>query len=201
MKSANVRVESSTDYLNERSMIRPSLLSFVCFLFLMHNGPADAQDRARIVLTKGWHVRQLETDDPDIAALTREAARPDDAWMAAEMPAQVHDILLAHGRIPDPRIGRNAAECAWVGEEDWAYACTFTSPPNKSAPAFLHFDGLDTLAKAYLNGKLIGRFDNMYRQYAVDVRSRLSPSDEDNASADRGTLFTSAASEAEGEAH
>ena len=141
---------------------------------------ALAGERAVTVLAEKWFVKQLDADRPDVAALTREAAAPDAAWLPARMPAQVHDVLLAHGKIPDPRVGKNAAESAWVGEKDWAYACVFKSPEKQDGPAFLRFGGLDTLAEAYLNGTSIGRFDNMYREYAVDVRERLAPPGQDN---------------------
>lgn len=130
--------------------------------------------RSARALRKGWHVKQLDTDRPDIAALTRAAASPDEAWLTATMPAQVHDILLAHGRIGDPRVSKNAAKSAWVGQKDWAYACTFASPGGDGA-VFLRFGGLDTIAAAYLNGKPIGRFANMYRRYSVRVREFLRP--------------------------
>ena len=157
-----------------------ALLAITLLLLLVPANHARGGERVTLNLTDGWHIRQLNSADPDIAALTQEAARPGQDWLAAKMPAQVHDILLAHDKISDPRIGRNAAKCAWVGEKDWVYACTFKSPTDMGGPVFLHFDGLDTLAKAYINGKLIGQFDNMYRQYAVDVRSHLSPEGRDN---------------------
>ena len=137
---------------------------------------AQARGATRAVqpLREGWHVRQVETARPAVAALTTEAAEPNAAWLAATMPAQVHDVLLAHGKVPDPRIGRNAAESAWVGEKDWAYATTFASPPG-DGPVFLRFGGLDTIAAAYVNGKKAGEFENMYRRYAVEVRGHLRP--------------------------
>ena len=160
--------------------------------------------RTRQVLSDGWHVREVQAEGLDIAALTREAAglapgaaglvpgaaglardgaappKPGDGWMPARMPAQVHDILLAHGRIPDPHVGKNAAASAWVGEKDWAYACRFESPPAGGGPVWLRFEGLDTLAAAHLNGRPIGRFDNMFREYAVDVRDALAPAGQPN---------------------
>ena len=142
---------------------------------------ADAQTaRTRQVLAEGWVVKQLDAEKPDIARLTREAAAPDDTWLRARMPAQVHDILLENRKIPDPHIGRNAAASAWVGEKDWVYACKFKSPARKDGPVFLRFGGLDTLAAAYLNGAAIGSFDNMYREYAVDVRKQLAADGQDN---------------------
>ncbi|MBA2362418.1 MAG: hypothetical protein H0V86_02680 [Chloroflexia bacterium] len=131
-------------------------------------------------LTDGWLIRQLDGDDPDVAALMRAVASPDGTWLPARMPAQVHDVLLEHDLIPDPHIGRNAAECAWVGERAWAYARTFASPEGDSGPVWLRFGGLDTLASAHLNGSHVGSFENMFREYRVDVREYLSPPGEEN---------------------
>ncbi|NGX55340.1 MAG: hypothetical protein KR126chlam2_00973, partial [Chlamydiae bacterium] len=139
-----------------------------------------AGERTVVVLTDNWHIKQLDSDKPDIAALTRQAASLDRTWLSARMPAQVHDILLEHGKISDPHIGKNAAESAWVGQKDWAYLCSFPSPPKSDGPVFLRFGGLDTLATAYLNGTKIGDFNNMYREYAVDVREHLAPKGDDN---------------------
>ena len=137
-------------------------------------------ERTQIPLADSWHIRQLADDEPNVAVLTREAAEADDGWLATAIPAQVHDILLEYGKISDPRIGKNAAECAWVGEHDWVYACTFPSPERNGGPVFLCFDGLDTLAEAYLNGQHIGSFDNMYRRYRVDVANHLAGKDRSN---------------------
>ena len=120
--------------------------------------------RTQLALSEGWYVRELEARPPDIAGLTTQGESPDESWLSATMPAQVHEILLACGRIPDPHVGTSAAESAWVGEKDWAYACRFTTPESIDAPVLLRFGGLDTLASAYLNSKPIGRFENMFRQ-------------------------------------
>jgi len=162
-----------------QSFMRRTCLSAVMLTTLLTVALAAAE-RTRIVLTDNWHIKQLDTDKPDIEALMRQAASPDKTWLPARMPAQVHDILLEHGKIPDPHIGKNAAESAWVGQKDWAYLCSFPSPPKTDGPAFLRFGGLDTLATVYLNGTKIGDFNNMYREYAVDVRERLAPKGADN---------------------
>src|SRR5262249_54785718 len=93
---------------------------------------------------------------------------------------QVHDILLAHGRIADPHVGRNAAACAWVGDKDWVYVCRFPTPERTGKTALLRFEGLDTLADAYLNGHHLGHFENMFRAYVVDVADRLAPAGREN---------------------
>jgi hypothetical protein len=140
----------------------------------------SSAERSRILVREGWFVKQLDSDTPDVSALALELESPGSEWLAAPMPAQVHDVLLAHGRISDPRIGRNASASAWVGEKDWAYGCRFSSPATNEAPVWLRFAGLDTLATAHLNGKSIGQFNNMYREYAVDVREHLVPAGKTN---------------------
>ncbi len=138
-------------------------------------------ERSRVLLSENWWIRQLNDTRPDIRELTREIAAATNDWLAVrQMPAQVHDILLDHGMISDPRIGKNAADCTWVSEKDWAYACRFPSPHHHDGPLFLCFDGLDTLATAYLNGQPVGTFDNMYRRYSVDIRDKLSRTDDSN---------------------
>jgi hypothetical protein len=140
----------------------------------------EGAERSQKVLSQGWFLREVEAADLARVALAEGLGKLDSDWLTVAMPAQVHDVLLAHGKIPDPRIGRNAAQSAWVAERNWAYACRFKSPESPTGPVFLCFEGLDTLATAYLNGADIGRFDNMHRQYAVDVRGRLKPPGEEN---------------------
>ena len=136
--------------------------------------------RTRQPLTEGWFIKQLPETTADVVDLSRAAATPDDTWLTARMPAQVHDVLLAHGLITDPHVGRNAAAAAWVGEHNWAYTCTFATPTTAQGPILLHFEGLDTLATAYLNGTPIGSFDDMFRTYVLDVRPCLNPAGQSN---------------------
>ena len=154
--------------------------AFALGLVLLAPAGVGAAERTRILLREGWFIKQLDSDQPDITTLAGQWESADGTWLAARMPAQVHDVLLAHGKITDPRIGRNAAESAWVGGKDWAYGCRFSSPEIGDGPVFLRFGGLDTLATAYLNGQPIGQFNNMYREYAVDVRAQLAAAGRQN---------------------
>jgi len=68
-----------------------------------------AQQRATTVLSDNWHIKQLDNDKPDIAALTRQAVSPDKTWLPAKMPAQVHDVMLVLRsiRVENPQpLGR-----------------------------------------------------------------------------------------------
>jgi len=97
---------------------------------------ALAATRTRLDLSDNWHIKQLENACPDIDTLGLQALKPDSSWLKARMPAQIHDILLSHGIIADPRIGKNASKCTWVGKKDWVYSHVFLSPKVMEAPYY-----------------------------------------------------------------
>lgn len=57
----------------------------------------------------------------------------------------------------------------WVGETDWIYRCTFDCKLHDGETRELHFDGLDTFATVYLNGRKVLTSDNMFLPSVVDV--------------------------------
>lgn len=80
----------------------------------------------------------------------------------------MHTDLLAAGAIPDPFLGRNETDLAWVGRRDWTYE-TELPPVDGHEQTDLVFDGLDTVAEILLDGQLLGRTGNMHRSYRFDV--------------------------------
>ncbi|MGP2438363.1 glycoside hydrolase family 2 protein [Streptomyces sp. JW3] len=101
-------------------------------------------------LTEGWTLRH--PDGP----------------LPAAVPGCVHTDLLAAGLLPDPFLGRNETEVAWVGRREWTYerALDAGSGPEQTD---LVFDGLDTAAEILLDGRPLGRTRNMHRSHRFDV--------------------------------
>ena len=102
-----------------------------------------------------------------------------DTWLTATVPGCVHTDLLAAGKIPDPFYRDNENAVQWVGKTNWIYRRTFSVPGEvlKNDRVLLRCDGLDTLATITINGKQIGKTDNMFRLWEFDVKPVLRVGD------------------------
>ncbi len=89
--------------------------------------------------------------------------------LPASVPGCVHTDLMAAGVIPDPFLGRNETDVAWVGRRDWTYERELPAPALAQEQTDLVFDGLDTVAEVSLDGRLLGTVRNMHRSYRFDV--------------------------------
>jgi beta-mannosidase len=98
-----------------------------------------------------------------------------DSWFPAKVPGNVHMDLLQNKQIPDPFFGDNEKKVQWVENEDWEYNTTFYCDTKTILKhnIELKFEGLDTYAKVFLNGKLILESDNMFRSWTVNVKKLI----------------------------
>ena len=91
----------------------------------------------------------------------RRADGPEE-WLPACVPGVVQGDLMAAGRLEDPFVGTNEDKAQWVGAAPWTYRRRFDAPAlAEGVRAFLVFEGLDTFATVFLNGRPVGTADNM----------------------------------------
>ncbi|MFF8673016.1 glycoside hydrolase family 2 protein [Streptomyces sp. NPDC015242] len=88
--------------------------------------------------------------------------------LPATVPGCVHTDLMAAGVIPDPFLGHNETEVAWVGRRDWTYE-RLLGDSSAQEQTDLVFDGLDTVAEVSLDGRPLGTVRNMHRSHRFDV--------------------------------
>jgi beta-mannosidase len=126
-------------------------------------GLAPAPNRSRLNLNGAWKV-------------AREGEK---SWLSATVPGCIHTDLLNADRIPDPFFRDNEDKLQWIGESNWTYRRTFSVPREilQRDQVLLHCDGLDTLAVIKINGREIGRADNMFRIWEFDAKSFLQAGD------------------------
>jgi beta-mannosidase len=93
----------------------------------------------------------------------------------ATVPGCVHTDLLEGGKIEDPFYRDNEQKLMWIGESDWIYTREFEVDDYtlSSKCTILSFEGLDTLADIYINGKKVASTDNMFRTWEFEVGQYL----------------------------
>jgi beta-mannosidase len=133
----------------------------VPFLILTAAGVAHAAARSSVTLHEGWTFRQAG----------RQESYP------AQVPGVVHLDLFRSGLVGDPFLRDNEKALQWIGKTDWEYRTAFAVDAATLARrnVDLVFEGLDTYAKVFLNGREILSADNMYRRWRVPVAGKLKP--------------------------
>jgi len=100
----------------------------------------------------------------------------DRGWISAPVPGDIYTAMRARGVTYGQFIGRNQREDpTWIEKYEWWYRRSFYIPEELSKDVLcrLTFDGLDTLATVYLNGRKLLRHENMHTPASVDVSDRL----------------------------
>lgn len=84
----------------------------------------------------------------------------------------------------------NELAVRWVADKSWTYKTTFPTPTSVAdgARTDLVFKGLDTFAKATLNGSKILEADNMFLEYRIDITNNLQRPSTTDAAADQNVL-------------
>ncbi|HUL78209.1 MAG TPA: glycoside hydrolase family 2 protein, partial [Vicinamibacteria bacterium] len=117
----------------------PGTAFFVYLLAMAAAGDALAAARSRVTLHEGWTFRQVG----------RAESYP------AKVPGVVHLDLFQNGLIGDPFYRDYEKGLQWIGKTDWEYRTEFGVAPATLGRrnVDLVFDGLDTYATVFLNGK------------------------------------------------
>jgi len=93
----------------------------------------------------------------------------------ATIPGTVHTDLYENQLIPDPFYGTNERKLQWIENENWEYESTFSLSEKEisNENIELEFDGLDTYATVYINGKLVLEANNMFRKWTISAKNHL----------------------------
>lgn len=92
-----------------------------------------------------------------------------------QMPGDVHSALLAAGIIDEPYYRDNEYAVDWVNKVAWTLEREFQiSSAANSQHLSLLLEGIDCLARVFINDQEVGSTDNQFVRYAMDVSSSVS---------------------------
>jgi len=128
-----------------------------------------------LLIHDNWKIRWFDEGEvPDLAVADPDYT--DHFWLPAKVPGDVHSTLLENGLIDHPYFGHNDQKCRWVERKVWWYRTEFAfdgKEPAKDERLELIFEGLDTFATVYLNGKELGTAENMFIPHIFDVTREI----------------------------
>ena len=129
------------------------LLSFLCCGFI------SAQNSYRNLCSENWTFNKQNEPKKN----------------KAKVPGTIHTDLFENQLIPNPFVGTNEKELQWIENENWEYETKFNLSKTelKNQNIDIIFEGLDTYATIYLNGKLLLETDNMFRTWHTSVKDKL----------------------------
>ena len=98
-----------------------------------------------------------------------------DKTIAAAVPGDITLDIYNAGLIENPYFGINHRGQRWITESDFVYENIFDVSADilGSDEVLLEFDGIDTFADIYLNGKHLGYTDNMFYKFTYSVKDIL----------------------------
>ena len=115
----------------------------------------------KMVLDKNWKMQIIGENVYGIS----------EDWIEAQVPGSVYGNLLKQGLMPDPFYRINELDALRLMDNDFRFQTTFQVSQQQLDDDFLllRFDGIDTLAKVYLNGRLLAKVDNMHRIWEFNI--------------------------------
>lgn len=95
--------------------------------------------------------------------------------LPAKVPGSVYQALLDNGKMEDPYYRDNELKALALMDRDYTYVTEFQVSEKMRGleQVLLRFEGIDTVADIFLNGRLIDSVCNMHRTFEYPVKELL----------------------------
>lgn len=110
-------------------------------------------------LNENWKLRERNAED----------------YLETKVPSSVCQTYLEHGLMKDPYYRAQENDALKMMEQDYEFSTVFSPDEELFRYPYISivFEGLDTLADIWLNGKHLGYANNMHRSWEYEVKSVL----------------------------
>ncbi|MEX0860207.1 MAG: glycoside hydrolase family 2 protein [Cucumibacter sp.] len=108
-----------------------------------------------------------------LAGIWRLTSRRQQDTFEIALPGDVHSALLKAGAIPDPYFADNEAKVEWVSRTPWALTREFDAGTDLAGNWTLTLSEVDCIASVFLNDIEIGKLDNQFIRYDLEVTGKL----------------------------
>ncbi len=108
------------------------------------------------LLLKNWTLMNLKTGEK----------------VKASVPGDITKDLYDAGKIADPYFALNHHDCYDLCRKNYVYTTEFDLPEKidfEKENLYVTFKGVDLFADIYLNGVLLGKTDNMFKEFKYDI--------------------------------
>ncbi|KAJ3312581.1 hypothetical protein HDV04_002898 [Boothiomyces sp. JEL0838] len=129
--------------------------------------------------SRPWALRPLKQNEAFKITYKEQKA---EVYPNAEMNLEEEDELISKGfliRMPErtqsqlPYQQKNRQAYVWAALDDWTYECELELEALDADKNLLIFEGIDTVAEIKLNSAVVGKADNQFRRYIIDVTEFL----------------------------
>ncbi len=120
-----------------------------------------------------YKLKYFEHGTFDIQDIICDNFYPEE-WLDAYVPEDVRTTLKRAGYLDGYYYGKNLDRERWIDEADWVYVHFFEAGEDlRGQENILCLEGVDTVARVWLNGTFLGMCANMFLPHEFDVTDAL----------------------------
>jgi len=129
----------------------------------------------RISLNGAWQLTYGQ-QPPTVKETVTPSIPPGWTTIPATVPGNVELDMVAAGKLQDPSVGNRIFKLRDLETYQWWFRRRFSSPAWEAGERInLVFDGLDCFGTIWVNGKVVGKTDDMLIPHQFDVTDFIRP--------------------------
>ncbi|ACL70061.1 beta-mannosidase [Halothermothrix orenii] len=128
-----------------------------------------------MIIKDNWKIAYFDVNEINSAEVASKDYI-DHFWIPATVPGDVHSTLINRKIIDNPFKGHNDQKSRWIEKKEWWYRTEFEYKEHlkDDEKVELIFEGLDTFATVFLNGRELGSTDNMFIPHIFEVTNLIN---------------------------